>query len=136
MTMFKKITIAGSTAAALSLQLVQPIFAQVEKGPSIVISPPAGFKITEIGKLIQAGYGFLLIVAGLLAFAFLILGGIQWITSGGDKAGLEGARNKIIHAIVGLIVVFSAWAITLLVQQFIGYTILGNIQIPTPFNQE
>lgn len=91
-------------------------------------------KITKIGSLISALVGTLLIVAALLAFLYLVLGGIQWITSGGDKAGMEAARNKITHAIVGLIVVGAAWAIMILVQQFLGITVIGGagINLPSP----
>lgn len=93
------------------------------------------FKIESVGKLIAAAVGTLLLVSALLAFVYLILGGIQWITSGGDKAGMEAARNKITHAIVGLIVVGAAWAIMMLVQQFLGITIIGgeNVALPKPF---
>ncbi|MBI3385909.1 hypothetical protein HY031_02365, partial [Candidatus Gottesmanbacteria bacterium] len=59
---------------------------------------------------------------------------IKWITSGGDKAGMEEARNKITHAIVGLIIVGAAWAIMTLVQNFLGVTIIGgSLQFPQPF---
>jgi hypothetical protein len=69
-----------------------------------------------------------------MAFFFLILGGIQWITSGGDKAGMEAARNKIKHAIVGLIIVGAAWAIMILVQNFLGVTIIGSsFSLPNAF---
>lgn len=101
---------------------------------TIIVPQPAGFKITDLGRVISAAFALILFIAGLLAFVFLLLGGIQWITSGGDKAGLESARNKIIHAIVGLIVVFSAWAIVILIQNFLGYTILGPFNIPRPFD--
>lgn len=78
--------------------------------------------------------GTLLIIAALLAFLYLILGGIKWITSGGDKAGMEEARNKITHAIVGLIIVGAAWAIMILVQNFLGVTIIGGqLEFPKPF---
>lgn len=105
------------------------IFAQDFKIP-----PPPNYKILEFGKLIQAAVGTLLILAALLAFFYLILGGIQWITSGGDKSGMEAARNKITHAIVGLIIVGAAWAIMILVQNFLGTTIIGgDVTIPKPF---
>lgn len=97
----------------------------------ITVNSPPQFRVTNLGKLISSTFAFLLVVAGLLAFAYLIIGGIQWITSGGDKAGLEAARNKIVHAIVGLIVVFAAWAITILLQQFLGFSILGTLSIPS-----
>jgi uncharacterized membrane protein len=94
------------------------------------------FKITDVGQLISAAVGVLLILAALIAFLFLIMGGIQWITSGGDKAGMEAARNKITHAIVGLIIVGAAWAIMTLVQNFLGVQIIGNgLDLPKPYTQ-
>ena len=101
----------------------------------VTINQPETIRISEFGQLISALVGTLLIVAALLAFVYLILGGIQWITSGGDKAGMEAARNKITHAIVGLIVVGAAWAIMILVQNFLGITIIrgSGFDLPKPF---
>ncbi len=102
--------------------------------PSINIPVPGNVKITDVGMLISSLVGVLLILAALLAFFFLILGGIQWITSGGDKAGMEAARNKITHAIVGLIIVGAAWAIMLLIQNFLGVSIIGGtLNFPKPY---
>lgn len=98
------------------------VFAQ----ETVTIGQPSNVKIGNIGTLISALVGALLILSALLAFFFLILGGIQWITSGGDKAGMEAARNKITHAIVGLIIVGAAWAIMLLIQNFLGITVIGG----------
>ena len=107
------------------------VFAQDNQ---ITIKQPSNIKIGDVGSLISALVGTLLIIAALLAFFYLILGGIQWITAGGDKAGMETARNKITHAIVGLIIVGAAWAIMLLVQNFLGVTIIGGtLNLPTPF---
>src|SRR3990167_1244208 len=103
--------------------------------PTINIAQPSNIKIGDVGQLISALVGTLLIIAALLAFFFLIMGGIQWITSGGDKAGMEAARNKITHAIVGLVIVGAAWAIMILVQNFLGITVIGGsgIDLPKPF---
>lgn len=107
---------------------VEKVFAQA----TTEIAKPENVNIQSIGKLISALVGTLLIIAALLAFFFLILGGIQWITSGGDKAGMEAARNKITHAIVGLIIVGAAWAIMILVQSFLGITVInGTLIFPT-----
>lgn len=108
------------------------VFAQ--DAPQITIDQPTNIKIGDVGQLISALVGTLLIIAALLAFFYLILGGIQWITAGGDKTGMEAARNKITHAIVGLIIVGAAWAIMLLVQNFLGVKIIGGtLSFPTPF---
>ncbi len=115
--------------------LVEKVFAQ-----DLNIQPPmAGgqkiINITNLGTLISAIVGALLIISALLAFFYLILGGISWITSGGDKAGMEAARNKITHAIVGLVIVGAAWSIMVLLQNFLGITVIGGsgINLPKPF---
>ncbi len=98
----------------------------------LTIPQPVNFPKADIGKVVSAVVGILLLISAILAFLYLILGGIQWITSGGDKSALETARNKITSAIVGLIIVAAAWAVMLLIGQFIGFDILkGNVPIPT-----
>jgi succinate dehydrogenase/fumarate reductase cytochrome b subunit len=83
-----------------------------------------------VGSLISSIVGVIFIFGFCLALLYLLLGGIQWITSGGDKAGLEGARNKITNAIIGLVILGASWAIFTLVGSFFGIT-LPNIKIPT-----
>lgn len=110
--------------------MIPKVFAQA----TINVPQPPTFKISDLGQLISALVGTILIIAALLAFLYLILGGVKWITSGGDKAGMEEARNKITHAIVGLIVVGAAWAIMTLVQNFLGVQIIGGtITLPKPY---
>ncbi len=53
----------------------------------------------------------LLMFAGLTALALIIFSGYKYIHSGGDPKNLESARNTIIFALVGLIVVLFAFAI-------------------------
>lgn len=101
----------------------------------LTVGQPPNVKITDVGTLISAVVGTLLILAALMAFLFLIMGGIQWITSGGDKTHMEEARNKITHAIVGLIIVGAAWAVMMLVQNFLGINVIGSqgVNLPRPF---
>lgn len=82
-----------------------------------------------IGSLIT--FGFALI--GLVALAFLVWGGIKWLTSQGEKAEVEGARNHIINAVIGLIVIFLSYLVVNLLLTFItgGKVTLSNITIPT-----
>ena len=115
------------------MNLVSKIFA--EESTSLVVNPGPNFKITDIAMLVSSVANILLIIAAIAAFLFLILGGLQWITSGGDKSGMEQARNKITHAIVGLIIVAAAYAIMLLVSNFLGLSIFekGGISLPKPY---
>lgn len=88
---------------------------------------------TAVGSIISGTIGVMFIASFAMSFAYLVFGGIQWITSGGDKASLEAARNKITHALVGLVIVASAWAVITLVAQFFGLN-FAKLQIPTIYN--
>ncbi|MCB9801833.1 MAG: hypothetical protein H6774_01970 [Pseudomonadales bacterium] len=59
-------------------------------------------------------------IAALLVFVYLIWGGIEWITSGGDKGKTESARNKITAAIIGLIILAASYALLRIALEFIG----------------
>ena len=71
-----------------------------------------------------------LIVAAILTFAYLIWGGIQWITSGGDKAQYEAARGRITSALIGLAIVVAAYALMELVGHFFGVDVF-HFTIPS-----
>lgn len=93
----------------------------------------AGFKgatSLTIENMVSGFVRVILVVAGLAFFFILVIGGIKWILSGGDKAHTEGARNQITAALVGLVIVFSAWAIIGLINTFFGVDLL-NIVIPS-----
>lgn len=64
-------------------------------------------------------------VIGVIIFFFmLITGAISWISSGGDKGALETARSKITNALIGLVILFSIYAIVYIIEAFFGITIL------------
>jgi len=76
------------------------------------------------GKLLPALVGLLLVGGILIFFFYMLIGAIQWIVSGGDKAALESSRGKISSAIVGLVILFSTFAIIKLIEAFFGVDIL------------
>src|SRR3989344_2494063 len=68
----------------------------------------------------------IIFIAGGIIFVFMLLtGGVQWITAGGSKDGLENARKKISTAIVGLIILFSAYALIKLIENIFGISIIN-----------
>ncbi|MBI3980492.1 hypothetical protein HY345_00670 [Candidatus Microgenomates bacterium] len=100
----------------------------------ITVPQPSTVKITDVGRLISGLIGVAMLLAALAVFIYLIWGGFEWITSGGDKAGVENARNKITAALIGLVIVASAWAIMRLVEFFFGITVIsGTVSIPKPY---
>ncbi|MEK7525944.1 MAG: pilin [Patescibacteria group bacterium] len=85
-----------------------------------------------IASLISGLITFALVIAAIVFFFMLVIGGIKWILSGGDKGQTESARNQITAALVGLVIVFSAWAIAQLIKAFFGVDIF-TLELPTAF---
>lgn len=99
---------------------------------TINLQPPAQFanlSSISFAGLIELGINMVLIIAALVFFFILILGGIRWITSGGDKGQTEAARGQITAALVGLTIVFAAWAIIQLVGAIFQVNLLGDFNI-------
>ena len=107
--------------------MIKKVFAQINNP---VVPGLTGEPEPIIGKLISGILGFLLTLAGILSFLYLLLGGIQWITSSGDKAGVDAARQKILHAIIGLVIAFSTWAVMKLIFSFLGID-FPNFKLPS-----
>jgi hypothetical protein len=89
----------------------------------------SGIPFTDLGKLLSNVLALLFFFAGLLAFIFIIIGGIQWITAGGDAKAASAARDRITAAVVGLLVVVAAFAITLILNAVFGIN-LFNFRFP------
>ena len=47
-------------------------------------------------------------IVGVIAVIMIIVGGLRYITSGGDSSRVGGAKTTIIYALVGLVVVVLA----------------------------
>ncbi len=89
------------------------------------ISVPMAFA-KDVGSVINFVLRIVMIISILLVFGYLIWGAFEWIVSGGDKTKTEAARNKIISAVVGLIIVASSYAAFLLILRFIGFKDLND----------
>lgn len=73
-----------------------------------------------IPRLVTLG----LIIGVLIFFFIMIMGGVQWISSGGDKNALEEAKHKITNALIGIVILFSIFAVLKLIENFFGVSIL------------
>jgi TRAP-type C4-dicarboxylate transport system permease small subunit len=99
------------------------------------LKPDPGTTFGNLGNItapniISAFITLVLIIAALVFFFMLVWGGIKYITSAGDKAQTESARNQITAALIGLVIVFAAWAIINLINVFFGINIF-SLNFPT-----
>ena len=68
----------------------------------------------------------LVFISAIACLFFMIWGGIGMITSGGDKSKFETGRNRLIYAVIGMIVVGSAYAIWRVVMTVVGMSQLNT----------
>jgi uncharacterized membrane protein (UPF0182 family) len=119
------------TSAALLLSSAAPVFAQ----DAAFSFPTDRVPFTNLGDLLANALLILFFFAAVLAFVFIVIGGIQWITAGGDKVAAQAARDRITAAVVGLLIVVAAFAITLIITTVLGVNIFeGTYNFPSPGN--
>lgn len=53
----------------------------------------------------------MIFVTGIVAVVFIIIGGIRYIVSQGDEKSINGAKNTVLYAVIGLIIAILAFAI-------------------------
>ncbi len=114
------------TVSSMTASLVLPTQAMAAGIKAGNIDAPKGFA-TDIGVLINGALSFVMVIAALLVFGYLIMGGIEWITSGGDTSKTEKARNKITAAVIGLIILAASYAILIIILNFLGFRNLGEV---------
>ncbi len=85
-----------------------------------VYEPALGGKFATFGDAVSLLYSAILLFAGIAVFFFLILGGIQYIISGGDQKKTESARNTLTAAIIGFALIVVAMLVFPLLQNFFG----------------
>ncbi len=122
-----------ATGAASFLSLSQYTFAQNTTGNFCPAGLGSNLCNLSIGAAIGGLISFIFVLAAIIALIFLLIGGIRWITSGGDKSNIEGARDSIIAAIVGLVIIFLSYVILNVVLHFLfGIDLLNTgFNIPT-----
>ncbi|MBP6044627.1 MAG: hypothetical protein WAT72_04580 [Microgenomates group bacterium] len=106
----KKINALVLTAATYVTSYVSVFAAPADS--DVMVDPVAlGFSIPTIGDLLTFVIRAFFVVAGIMALLYLLLGALAWITSGGDKGGVEKARDKIQAAIVGVLMIVIVLAV-------------------------
>ncbi len=76
-------------------------------------------------KFLPMAVTLILIVGAIVFFFNLVVGAIQWISSGGDKEAVGKARSRITSALVGLVILFAVFAIIGLIQDIFHVSILS-----------
>jgi hypothetical protein len=125
-------TIAGLALAptAFAQANINPCDGAAATGIGSILCKFSGSNGESVGSTIRNVVVFFIVIAIVVSLVYLLYGGIKWITSKGDKAEVEAARNHIMAAIIGLIIVILAVFIMTIVLMAFGIS-WTNVTIPT-----
>ena len=115
----KKFAIALTFCAILTLTAM-PVLA-LETGIDYGSFTGLGTKDIREGmmNIINVLLGFI----GILAIVIILWGGFRWLTSGGNEEKVAEAKKVITAGIIGLIIIFAAYALaTFVIQQLMNAT--------------
>lgn len=124
-----KKTFATLTTLGAFLTLAQNTFALSICGNGSTSALCNNADSNRAESIIGTAINFFFVIATIVALFYLVWGGFKWITSQGEKAGVEGARSQIINALIGLVIVFLSYVILNVVLGFFGLSI-NNITFP------
>jgi len=102
-----------------SISLITPIVVLADDNINLGADTNSQFyNLTTLrpSAYVKTAINVLLGGAGVLAFLYLLIGGLQWITAGSDKDAVEKSRRKIVQALTGLAIVFSVYAIIFIIR--------------------
>jgi hypothetical protein len=93
------------------------------RGSNFTLSSVPGSKCGASGTSLDALLSHIInifsLVVGAVAVIMIIVGGFRYVISSGNDQAVSGAKNTIIFALVGLVIVALA--------QFVVHFVLGNI---------
>ncbi|OGD78444.1 hypothetical protein A2368_01575 [Candidatus Collierbacteria bacterium RIFOXYB1_FULL_49_13] len=84
------------------------------------------FFYKDLGSLVMQIVTAAIVIGAIGMILYFLVGGMNWLTAGGDKVKVETAQKTITQAIIGFVVIASAYAIFRLITQTFG---LGDMSI-------
>lgn len=86
--------------------------------------PEDAVRVSAGGRLVGIIVNILFIVSGIIFIFIFVIGGLRYIFSGGDEKNIAGAKSQMTAGIIGILIVFSAFAIVRFIQFFTGVAIV------------
>jgi len=136
---FRKITLFLLLITSCFL-LASPLYAQTEAWGTLqgklgvkCIDPVTNTATLQGFECIFANILKIIIpLAGLASFVILIVGGFQYLTSGGDPKQTQKASSTITGAIIGLAATMGVWFIFRFIAELTGWQSTFTFSIPGP----
>lgn len=102
----------------IAQQLILP---SVEGQPPVVFNGPLNNKFVHLADVVNQAMPIFFAISGIALFIYLVWGGFDFLMSMGDPKKAEAGKNKITHAIIGIIIIFAAYWILQITDIFFGF---------------
>jgi hypothetical protein len=90
---------------------------------------------TQLNNLFSTIFGFLTIIAGLSFLIYFLIGGLTWITAGGDSKKVDTAKAMMTNGAIGMIIIVATYGVVWIVGEVLGINILDpGATLDTLFN--
>lgn len=76
----------------------------------------------EVNHTVELALNLFSAIVGIIAVVMIIVGGIKYVTSGGESSNIQTAKNTIMYAVIGLVVV----ALAQIIVHFVLERFAGN----------
>lgn len=87
--------------------------------PTVNLSNEYAFgELQSLGQIINGAMPIIFSIAALSVVIYFLIGAVKFITSSGDKNAVAGARDMIVHAIIGFILLMLLFLIMEFIPQF------------------
>lgn len=130
----KKLT-AFILSLSAYLSLAPSVFAAASFGLCPRSAGGVGFNAIcnlDLAQLAPPLITTIFVLAIVAALLYLIWGAFKWLTSGGDKAAVQAAREHIVAAIIGLMLIFVSYVVmNILLNFFFGRGVGGGFTLPS-----
>ena len=97
--------LAGTAGADITGSLCQGVNNATSNGNGTGCGTAGQSGNTDLSTVASRVVNIFSIIVGIIAVVMIIYGGFRYITSGGDSGRVGAAKNSLIYAIVGLIIV-------------------------------
>ncbi len=87
-----------------------------------LVGKPEGVpqQFTNFEQTIRSAFNIIIVVAGIIFVILFLIGGVQYLTAAGNEDNTKKARQLMLDAIIGLVIVVTAWAVGTYVLQLLG----------------
>lgn len=97
------------------------LFPAIAAADDIPVPQPSRSPSSDLVSLITTISNTILLLVGVVAVLFLIIGGFQYISSAGNPEQVGKAKLTILYAVIGILVTLIAWAaVSFVIGQFKG----------------